>query len=155
MNDFKICFLKEKHWESFYSLFREIILSDFQNYPKDFFKRKASEERILSRWHKGKKIAVLILKDKVLGFIIFSPSIAGVSILDWIGVKKEFRGRGLGKKLLGFYQDWAKKSRIHKLRLRASQKDNQKFYKSFGFKLEGVLKKDTYGLDYYILSKFV
>lgn len=90
-----------------------------------------------------------------MGLLIAIGSPGGVTFINWLGVKKQFQRRGIGKKLIQAWQDWAKRRGYHKLRASTTNSENHAFYEKLGFFLEGVKKKDRYGLDHFVFGKII
>ncbi len=68
-----------------------------------------------------------------------------VATLVWVYIKKEFRGKGLGKELINFIvNDLKTQENIIKLSLLVNSTQNNalNLYKKLGFETAGVLKKD-------------
>jgi GNAT superfamily N-acetyltransferase len=65
-------------------------------------------------------------------------------------VAKEFRGKGIGRRLLKTVEDWAEQKKLHRLRVRSKieREDAIKFYSKCGFsvlKTQAVFDKITGG----------
>ncbi len=50
---------------------------------------------------------------------------------------------------------YAKRRKCHKLRAQTSHPTNKGFYQKQGFELEGIKKKDNWGLDYFVYVKII
>ena len=57
----------------------------------------------------GRKYWVAEVNKKIVGFIGSVNTIQSVFWLSWFGVKKDFQGKGIGKKLFEFFLNEAKR----------------------------------------------
>jgi ribosomal protein S18 acetylase RimI-like enzyme len=82
---------------------------------------------------------------------------AGVCSLRFLGVKKEYRHKGIGVSLLNKFTEVAKERNAHKIWLLTSPRllPAVKLYINNGFVPEGMLRKHSHGLDLIIYSKFL
>lgn len=107
------------------------------------------------------KIAVATENNKVLGFLCYS-SFNGFLQIKWMGIKKEFRHRGIGTSLLKFAERKAKSLGLHKIEADTlTDKDKygpyittRNFYYKNNFKKIGEIKVKGWN-DQIILSKEV
>lgn len=76
-----------------------------------------------------------------------------IATIQSLGIKKEFQGQGLGKKIMNDIMAFLKKKNIERIQLFA-ESDNEAgihFYKSLGFKEEGRMEKFfKRGDDHYV-----
>ncbi|GAA0466128.1 GNAT family N-acetyltransferase [Alkalibacillus silvisoli] len=65
-----------------------------------------------------------------------------------VGILKEYRGQGIGRKLLSAINQWATEHNIHRLELSAvgRNKAGLSLYKKMGFEIEGT-KRDSLLID--------
>lgn len=96
------------------------------------------------------------LEGQVVGYICFWI-IAGEAHLANIAVHPSFRRRGIGSKLLGACLRFLKEKRVSRilLEVRASNRPAQRFYRKFGFKVDGIRRgyyRDT-GEDAILMSR--
>ena len=82
---------------------------------------------------------------------------AGVCHVGFLGVKKEYRGKGVGESLLNRFIEEAKKRKAHKIWLFTSPNllPAIRLYIKKGFVPEGFLRRHNHGLDLIIYSKFL
>ena len=152
----KIERLKPANWEEFYRCFKQILEGDFPGYPKKAKRSFSDEVKLRNAFVKKKRsFWVAKLEDKVAGFLIAISSPSGVTFINWLGVKKEFRGQGIGASLVETWEKWAKKRGCHKLRIQTSKIENRAFFKRLGFRLEGKKENDRYHLDFWIFGKII
>lgn len=91
--------------------------------------------------------------DKVIGTVSLIADISGVAEIRDMVVKKEYRGKGYGKKMLDDIIHFAKERKIRKL-FALTKIEN--LFKSSGFEKEGILKSHfAKGEDLVIMSKFL
>ena len=97
----------------------------------------------LANGHKAeiKKDQFFVLRegDKTLGAIALVVNVSDVAEIRDMVVKKEARGKGLGKKLLEYVIEYAKHNEIRKIYALVFQQ-YRPFYEKYGFQLEGFLK---------------
>ena len=72
-------------------------------------------------------------------------------------VKTNYRKKkGIGTLILYEIEKICKERKLHKVRLSTSEKhQNIPFYLKNGFSIEATLHNDAFGLEWYILSKFI
>lgn len=121
---------------------REEDYNDFIKLHKDIFKDSYYNGKdIINRLNKNRKI--FVLKDEVLrGYIYVEyKEKFKEGTVEFIGVKEELRGKGIGKKLLSLGVNWLfSKKNLESIKLTTSI-DNKAFYlyKSLGFNVEKTL----------------
>lgn len=150
----KIQRLRPTDWDEFYSLFKQVLKEDFSGYPQEA--RELFGVR-MERAFKRKKRTFWVAKyeRKIVGFLTAIGASGGVTFINWLGVRKEYRGQGIGKSLVKTWENWAKAGGYHKLRAQTTNKENKVFYEKLGFNLEGVKKNDLYHLDHFIFGKVI
>ena len=80
---------------------------------------------------------------------------AGVAEIRDLVVKKEYRKKGLGKKLIEYSIEFAKHSNVRKIYCLSLQ-TYRSFYEKYGFELEGFLKNHyKEGEHLVIMSKYL
>ncbi len=136
----------------------KILREDFPEYsPKvaNIYGKKYFSEKRLRDLLKHKTNHIYGVKDnnKLIAFIILKGDYGGVLYLDLLAVKKEYRGLGIGKKLLNVSEKWALKHKHHYLWLFTESSKNIDFYKHNGFIYVGFHKGSWFGADEYILGK--
>jgi len=107
---------------------------------------------------KVNKSIVAVEKNKVIGFLNYFSK-EGTVIINWLGVKKKYRGKGIGTYLLGWIEKEAKKlnskyiqveTLSEKYRYKPYQQTRNFYYKN-GFKKIRELKSVRKGWDDQIL----
>ena len=109
---------------------KNLLEVNSKDYPKSAiqFLIKIHSPKQLIEKSKEKNIYVLVEKDKIIGTV----SLKG----DWVltvFVNPDVHGRGLGRKLMEYIENVAKKRKITKLTLPSSI-TAEKFYKKLGYK---------------------
>ncbi len=97
----------------------------------------------LTNGHKNeiKKDQFFVVKEnnKVLGTIALVINVSDVAEIRDFVVKKEHRGKGLGKKLLEYVMEYARQNEVRKIYALIFQ-PYRPFYEKYEFQLEGFLK---------------
>ncbi len=78
-------------------------------------------------------------QDRVVGVVALVVDVDGIGEVRDMVLKKEWRGKGLGKEVLEEVISLARKKGLRKLLVK-SVPGTEKFYSSFGFEKEGTLK---------------
>ncbi len=91
--------------------------------------------------------------NTVIGTVSLIVDVSGVAEIRDLVVRKEYRGKGYGKKMLADLINLAKKRKIRKLFALAK---TENLFKSAGFEKEGALKSHfADGEDLSVMSKFL
>jgi len=97
-------------------------------------------------------------RENVVGFICGSVNGEKEARIMIIAVDKEFRGQGIGKRLLELFEGEAKKLKVEKMRLevKTSNKVAINLYKKMGFIISNMLPAYyNDGSDAYVMQKFI
>jgi GNAT superfamily N-acetyltransferase len=99
----------------------------------------------------GYGIAVVCSDEQLIGWVAWSQSQLFISDkkrlhIEGLVVDRQYRGQGVGKKLLTFVEDFARKYYAPAIidltsGLRRAQDGSHEFYKSLGYKNEGAMAK--------------
>lgn len=135
------------------------IIPDIEYYPKEaLFKFLEEYTPEFFRKLLKKDSVVLLAKEnkESLGFA-FGWDDYGVYWLDWIGVKKEHRGKGIATQLLNAFEVETKKKGGHKVHLDTSQTNVPaiNLYKKYGYTIDGYLNKHWLKWNYVLFSKIL
>lgn len=149
--------LKKRDILGFYKLFKQSLTEDFKEYSPEVvaFQWKRHRRERLLKWIKFGDEYVFLAKNedgKLVGVLMAQRNIGGVSYCDWLIVSRDFRGMGVGSKMVAFWEKWVKKNKGHMLIL-SSDKRNLKFYKKNGFAKYGHLVGGYFNDDDYLLCK--
>lgn len=152
--------LVESEIDKFHSVFVQVIGDGFPEYSQklvDFIVDKDFRPDVFKEKVRKGEYTILVAEEegKIVGFLIFEKLYGGVSYCTWLGVLREYRGRGIGSKLLGFWEKEILSQSGHKLMLLTQAEKNRAFYEKFGFKEEGLEKQSWFGLDAFIFGKII
>lgn len=88
------------------------------------------------------QIFCYVFEGKIVGYACITTIIDEIHLGN-IAVKKEYRGQGIGRKLIDYIINYANQNKIQKITLevRRSNTIAINLYKSVGFVTEGVRKK--------------
>lgn len=126
---------------------KETILAYLKIFNKEFF----------SNIIKNKKSAVFgaYPKKELVGVIVVKADFGGVAYVEWLAVKKNFRGEGIGTKLIEELDKWALVNKFHYIYLNTETDQNINFYEKRGFRYVGIQKNSWFGEDEHLLEKNV
>jgi len=136
------------------------VLPNIEYYPKPILMEflKMYTLKFFKEMPKQKDSIILLSKEKdeITGFA-FGWDDYGVYWLDWLGVKKEHRHKGIATELLKAFEKECKKRGSHKVHLDTSKTNFPAIscYLKNGYRIEGELKKHWLKWDYVLLSKFI
>jgi len=105
-------------------------------------------KEISVRVKEGNTVLAAKEKNNLFGFIEFKLNGVNASLLGF-AVKKDFRKKGFGKKLLDFFLDFCKKNKIEEISLIVKKNNLQakKLYESRDFVKTTELKKKIDGSE--------
>ncbi len=155
----KIGYLKENEVEKLSNLAKGII-SKVPYYSKE---AKKQEIKGFSAEHLRQKIGdknnlYILAKENhnIVGFC-YGYFEAGTFWLEWIGVDKEFRRKGIATNMIRFAANKLKRRGIHKVwnDSRTSNKEAVGMFKKLGFKRLVSIKKHWYKQDFYLWQKLI
>ena len=141
--------LASSRWKDY----RALRLEALKNDPIAFGSSYNEEIKLSNNeWKRRIKNSLFaLLNDKPIGTIVYifenKTKTKHIANIYGVYVKKEYRGQGVGKKLVESAISLIKKNKnIIKINLNVNpkQKAAVKLYKKYGFKTIGVLKKDLY-----------
>lgn len=90
--------------------------------------------------------------NTLVGFLLAEKPFGGVMFISWLAIKQDYRGKGIGKKLLEEITQKANKLFVHNLHLRCDKR-NLPFYQKAGYEQFGLDKKGYFGTDDYLMKK--
>lgn len=91
--------------------------------------------------------------DKLVGFIVAKGDFGGVIYVDLLGVYKNYRGKGLGLRLIEAVEKWALSHKYHYFWLYTETEKNIEFYKKRNFRYIGKHINSWFGEDEHLLGK--
>lgn len=155
----KIEKLQVQELDSFWPVFSQVLESGFPGYTKaviDYFLTKVYTRKAFHYWlSTGWKIVLLAKSgNRIIGFAVLDKPYGGVCFCRWLGVIKDFRNKGAGKKLIEAWINYAKNYGCHKVEI-ASQPGAKEFYKKCQLKLEGKRQLSYFGIDQFIFGKVI
>ncbi len=115
---------------------------------EEFSYAKLSADKILSRKKNGIFIFKAVEENKIAGFVDFQLN-GQKAFINGVTVKKQFRGKKIGKTLLKFAINFSAWSGAQKIEL-IVRKDNspaKKIYESLGFRITGPHYKKIDGKE--------
>ena len=150
--------ISEEQVTEFFALFKSVAQSDFAGWTNESKEEWFAESYSLDFWKnllKEKKLPIFVTKykEKMVGFVLLEQITFGVAYLGWIGVLKEYQGKGIGHLLMEKIERYCIENGLHKIELETQEPHLQKFYESHGYKLEGVRKNSWQHLDNYMYGK--
>lgn len=156
----KIENLTLENLNEFLPVFEEILKTGFPEYSPElvnFFINKDFSSKIVEEKLKNNQCWGLIagIDGGIVGFLLIDILYGGVSYANWLGVKKEFQGKGIGSLLMAEWEKKVKAGGGHKLILITQSQKNRNFYLKNGFKEEGFEEKSWFGMDCWMFGKII
>jgi len=123
---------------------------------EELFKPEA-KERLKQQIHDVNTIFLVADEDGEIIGLVQGRTYADVSHLGFLGVRKAYRGRGIGEGLLNRFIEEVRNRGCRKVWLYTSPRllPAVRLYVKRGFVPEGFLRKHFHGLDFIIYSKFL
>lgn len=157
MSDIAYSLLTSDEVKSFHVFFKESINQLFCEYSEET--RKYFVEKDYDEWwikksvsEKSKYVYIATHDSKIVGYILYGKVYGGVSMASWIAVSPPFQSKGIGKKLMKLWEDWAVENEAHSLQLWTKDK-NITFYEKLGFTLSGKFPHAWFGATTNLLYK--
>lgn len=148
--------LRKRDLPGFYKLFKKALFEDFKEYSPEVAEyqwRRHRKNYLLKAVKTGEEtVFVAKIQEKIVAILVADRPLGGVANCGWLIVAPEFRSKGLGTRMLEFWEKWAKKAKCHMLTL-TSDARNLKFYEKRGFKEYGFMEKGYFNDDDYLLYK--
>lgn len=96
-----------------------------------------------------------ISNEEIVG-IIFGKYEAGTTYVDNLLIGKNYRGKGIGTKLMNFIEEWTKQKGGHKVWLLTHKKwKANKLYQKLGYEQTCTLKKHFLEEDFFLYEKYL
>lgn len=163
MNKVQILTLSKDHWEEYKSLRLEALKTEPAAFASSFEESKSRNEE---EWREflSDKLLFAQCNGQLVGLVgyYFFPhkKLSHIANIVAMYVKKDFRGRGIGKLLFkNILEKIATEKQVKKMSLDVNplQKEALALYSSFGFEQKGVLEKhlkvDGHYHDLIVLEK--
>lgn len=150
---------EEQDIPAFLAFFRKSLPILFKHYSQNILSFTLDVDYgpswLTDRLKKGGKRTYLALSgDEIVGYILSSKPIAGVSFADWLGVDVKFQRKGTASRLLSLWEKEALTEGVHALHLWTTE-NNVEFYKKRGFACGGTFPKAWHGEDCYLIYKSI
>ena len=155
---YRISQLKPDQVDAFFTLYEQIVWSDFKEWTKESKERWIKEDYSPDFWknlvQEGKcPVFVAYEGEKMIGYVAIETLNFGVAYLGWVGILKDHRGKGLAREIVSASEEWGKRTGVHKIELETQVIDLLPFFLKLGFTLEGVRHNSWQGLDNYMFGK--
>ncbi len=142
---------------AFWQTFKEVLETDFPGYTKkviEYFLHYLYSEKSFAYYLQSGQKTILIAREnkKIIGFAVIDAPYGGVSLCRWLGVKKDYQRKDVGRALVKDWLTKATKEGCHKAEV-AGQPEAKEFYSKVGLNLEGKREKSYFGIDQYIFGK--
>ncbi|QOR34212.1 GNAT family N-acetyltransferase [Clostridium sp. 'deep sea'] len=97
---------------------------------------------------KGKEYLIAMLNDKAVGLLRYNYFWDNTPFINMLYVKKEHRSKGIGKELMGFFeQEMKKESHDIIMTSTLSNENAQHFYRKLGYQDKGCLMLENEALE--------
>lgn len=150
--------LNTQDLDPFLETFAAVLREAFPGYSQkivDYFLQRIYTRANFDYWLRYNYKIILIAKteSRIVGFMVIEPY-GGVCFARWLGVLKEHRRKGVGRKLVERWLELGKELGCHKAEI-ASQPEAKEFYEACGLALEGKRNLSYFGIDHYIFGKVI
>lgn len=155
----KVRKLEKEDVPAFHGLYLKILKEGFEYYPPKAQKYNSeywSVDRLTRYLRMKNRLLILAFKENVpVGYLIGKIYKSGNCSILWMGVLRELRGQGIGKKLENFWEKWAERLGAKLLRASTANFDNEKFYVGLGFKKSKNIERNDWGMEKLVFLKVV
>jgi RimJ/RimL family protein N-acetyltransferase len=151
MTSFTIREIRDRDAKRVLEAFREIArTSKWLLTPPEEAPKSVKEELKFIRRHRKSKnshLAMAEIDGEVIGLVGAEGTgkrrHAHVTVVG-LAIRKKWRGKGIGLKMMKYIESWAKRAGLKKLRLGviAENKIARKLYRKMGFKQEGCFRRE-------------
>ena len=140
------------------SIEREILEEDRRLMLEDYYRfrvENATQERYSSELKKKESLFIVAVEsNQVVGVSRGAELLGGVFNIEFVGVRKSFRKKGIGEKLLMGIEEEAKKRDIHKITVQVYPDPvYTPFFEWCGYHKEASLRNHLFHQDIDIFSK--
>lgn len=161
MNKIKVRPIHIKEIPDLLSLFREAVFSipDYSARLRRIFLQKYSRKKVLKRLKQKSALCLVAVIDGQLAGFCWGSSVKstedGVYWMNWIGVSKKFRRRGVARQLMTTLEDIVRQRKFHKIWMNIDPQNtrSQKTFESLGYHKVTLIRNHWYGLDALIWDK--
>jgi GNAT superfamily N-acetyltransferase len=142
------------------SIEKEIFEEDKRFISEGYYRFRvetARVEKYRSELKKKENIFIVAIEsDKLVGVARGVELLGGVFRMEFIGVRKEFRMKGVGPRLLNEVENEAKKRNIHKITFHTYPDPvYSAFFEQCGYSKEATLKRHVFQQDIDLFSKYL
>jgi ribosomal protein S18 acetylase RimI-like enzyme len=135
------------------------VIGDTHYYSKEAIKeekRKHNESALMEYLSDAKYYYSFLAEEEneIMGFVI-GRNEAGVFWLDWVGVDKRYRKRGIATGLLNEIEKYLRSSGVHKIwcDTRTNNKESISLCKKLKYRKLGKFRNGWYKQDFYLWEK--
>lgn len=149
--------LSYNYIQSFKKCFDVLMLEGYGQFPLDlskYFLEKDYTFNSFTLWLERnfrKVFIVLNEDDTVIGFLIGDHTYGGMGFISWLGVLKDYRGRGIARELVNKYIEYVKGLEGHAIEL-YTYENVKPFYLKLGFFEIGRRKEGYFGQKNIIMN---
>jgi len=150
--------LRKKDVLNFYRFVKNFILNEYENYSsliRHFYWRHFWNKKKIEKYLKDKDSILMVAKEggKIIGFLKGFVDYGGAAWINWLGVEKEFRKKGIGTSLLEEMEKFFKSRLCHFIQWCTERTSLVNFCKKREWHLIGLQKESWCGQDEYLLQK--
>ncbi|MBN1331437.1 GNAT family N-acetyltransferase [Candidatus Dojkabacteria bacterium] len=144
--------------DEFYPIFEEMLKVDIPEIASksDFFLSHDYTRQNIQSNLLFPKIAIFgaFAGEKLAGFIWGNSTYAGLGFISWLKVVKELQNKGIGSKLVAYYEDFVISKNGHVVELYCFE-NMKSFYQKLNYEIIGIREKGYFKLKQYILNKYL
>lgn len=137
----------------FQSLYKRTVVSEFPEYSQRVLRYFSEGKFASDMWQSPFKFGAFIDKTLV-GYMLSDSPIGGVVFLHWLVIDPPYHRKGIGRKLLIFYEEFIKTKGAHNIHILVDEK-NIPFYEKCGYEVYGFDDKSYFGSKDYLMRKII
>ncbi len=154
-----ITYLESKDLDQFYEVFISVLhtqLSGYSSKVLNYLTTRIYPRPAFALWLTDGSKIVLIAKENstIVGFAVIDRPYGGVSHCRWLGVVPDQQRKGVGRRIVNRWIDYAKTIGCHKIEL-AGHPQARGFYEAIGLIGEGKKQTSYFGVDLYMFGKVI
>lgn len=143
--------------DEFYTCFEEVMKEGYAGYSQALITHFTNNDYSKNNFYLWlerflRVVYVAVERDRTIGFIVGDNAYGGVAFISWLGILKEYRGKGIGASLYTTYESFAQSKKAHLIELYTYRKV-QPFYTKLGFKEIGFREEGYFGQPNIIMNK--
>lgn len=149
---------KAEDFEAFFALLEENLQNGSYLYPPDKSSYIINEglptkDRLKEDILKGDRPLYIAYEDnKTVGYLLTEKTFAGVAFGHWLGIDRKHRNKGIGSKILEFWEGEVRKEGAHAVFLYTTE-NNVEFYKNRGYTLGGTFPNSWFHFTHFLFYK--